>query len=115
MKREIIIGGRKVALEWTHEVKKRFNFRLSSIGGHPTQHELTTPSTADAAVCKLLWALLPAQEVARYSSPEDLYVAIDQDKESEAISTAIIGIYADMEPTPQKKTTSKKSRSRGSS
>jgi len=108
MKREITIGGRRSFLEWTHETAKRFRFRLSSIGGHPSQIELTSPTTADAAVCKLLWAMLPSQDVVRYATPEDLFVAIDQDKESEIISEAIIGVYADMEPTPEKKRTTKK-------
>ena len=109
MAHEAIIGGRKVSLEWTQEAANRFRFRLSSIGGHPSQRELTSPTSADAAVCKLLWAMLPPQEVARHATPEDLFVAIDQATESEAIALAIRGVYADMEPTPEKKTTKKKS------
>jgi len=112
MSHETIIGGRNVSLTWSQEIAKRFRFRLSAIGGHPTTRELTSPATADAAVCKLLWAMLPTQEIGRYPTPEDLFVAIDQDSESESIGIAIRGVYADMEPTPEKKTTTKKSPSR---
>jgi len=115
MAHEVTIGGRQILISWNQETSKRFNFRLSSIGGHPTQRELTTRATCDAAVCKLLWALLPASEIGRYATPEDLFVAIDQESESEAIAKAILGIYADMTPTPQKKMTSAKSRSQKSS
>jgi hypothetical protein len=109
------IGGREVVISWNQETAKRYNFRLSCIGGHPTKRELTTPALASAAVCKLLWALLPASEIGRYATPEDLFVDIDQDTESEAISLAIIGVFADMAPTKEKKTTSQKSPSQKSS
>lgn len=115
MSHETTIGGRKVELAWTQEVAKRFRFRLSSIGGHPTQRELTNRATADAAVCKILWALLPSSELGRFPTPEDLFVAIDQETESESISRAIHAVYDDMNPTPEKKRTSRKSPSRGSS
>jgi hypothetical protein len=115
MAHEITIGGRAVSLAWTNEAAKRFSFRLSSIGGHPTQREITTPATASAAVCKILWALLPAAEFVRYATPEDLFVAIDQESESEVIAKAILGVYADMNPTPEKKTSTVKSRSPKSS
>ena len=108
------IDGREVAISWNRETAKRYNFRLSSIGGHPTQRELTTPATSSAAVCKILWALLPASEIGRYATPEDLFVAID-DEDGGMIATAIVGIYADMAPTKEKKTTIKKSPSQKSS
>ena len=109
MAHEAKIAGRKVSLEWTQEAAKRFRFRLSSSGGHPSQRELTSAKSADAAVCKLLWAMLPPQEVARHATPEDLFVAIDQDTESEALAQAIHGVYADMDTTPEKKTIKRKS------
>jgi hypothetical protein len=56
--------------------------------------------------------MLPAQELGRYPTPEDLFVAIDQETESESIGIAIRGVYADMEPTPEKKRTTRKSPSR---
>jgi hypothetical protein len=115
MSHETTIGGQKVELAWTQEVAKRFRFRLSSIGGHPTQRELTNRATADAAVCKILWALLPASELGRYATPEDLFVAIDQETESESISKAIHAVYNDMTPPPEKKRTLKKSPLPGSS
>jgi len=112
MAHEITIGGRAILLSWNQEIAKRFNFRLSSIGGHPTQREVTTIATSSAAVCKILWALLPAAEIGRYATPEDLFVAIDQETESEAIAKAILGVYGEMSPTPEKKSTTKKSPSR---
>jgi len=105
MAQEITIGGRKVAIVWNRETEKRFQFRLSTIGGHPTQRELTTPATSSSAVCKVLWALLPASEIARFATPEDLFVEIDQESESEVIASAIIAIYAEMATSKQKKTT----------
>ena len=108
MSHNVKIGGREVVISWNQETAKRYNFRLSSIGGHPTKRELTTPATSSAAVCKLLWALLPSSEIGRYATPEDLFVAIDQDTESEAISLAIIGVFADMNPTEEKKSTLRK-------
>lgn len=108
MSHNVKIGGREVVISWNQETAKRYNFRLSSIGGHPTKRELTTPATSSAAVCKILWALLPASEIGRFQTPEDLFVAIDQETESEGISLAILGVYADMNPSKEKKTTSKK-------
>jgi hypothetical protein len=108
------IGGREVSLQWTVEIAKRFQYRLATLGGHPTQRDLTSPATANAAVTKILWAMLPASEIGRYPTPEDLFVAIDQESESVSISKAIQSVYADMEPTAEKKSTSKKSPSRGS-
>jgi len=107
----IKIAGRDVVISWNQEVAKRFNYRLSCIGGHPTKRDLTNPATASAAVCKLLWALLPSNEIGRYATPEDLFVAIDQDTESEGISQAILAVFAEMNPSVEKKSTSKKSRS----
>lgn len=111
MSHTVKIGGREILIAWNQETAKRYNFRLSTIGGHPTSRELTTPATASAAVCKILWALLPSSEIGRYATPEDLFVAID-DSEGDAIAEAIVGVYADMAPTPQKKMTSTKSPSR---
>jgi hypothetical protein len=108
MSHTVKIAGREIALSWNQETAKRFGYRLSCIGGHPTQRELTTNATAGAALCKLVWALLPSSELGKYATPEDLFVAIDQDSESEGIAKAILSIYAEMNPTEQKKTSSKK-------
>jgi len=108
MSHAVKIAGRDVVISWNQETAKRYNYRLSCIGGPPSMRELKTPATASAAVCKLLWALLPASEIGRYASPEDLFVAIDQETESEGISKAILGVFADMNPSAEKKTTSKK-------
>lgn len=114
MPHAVKIGGREILIDWNQETAKRFNFRLSNIGGHPTKRELTTPATASAAVCKILWALLPSSEIGRYATPEDLFVALD-DADNESNAAAIVAVYADMTPTAQKKMTSEKSRSQESS
>ena len=113
MSHAVKIGGREILISWNLETSRRFNFRLSNIGGHPTKRELTTPATASAAVCKLLWALLPSSEIGRYATPEDLFVAIDEE-DSERNAAALLAIYADMTPTAQKKMNSKKSPSQES-
>lgn len=111
----VIIGGRKIALKWTQETAKRFHFRLQTIGGHPTSRELTGARTRDAAACKLLWAFLPPAEIGNYPTPEDLFVAIDQETEGLELGQALAAIYAEMNPSAEKKSTSKKSPSPGSS
>lgn len=111
MEHEAKIGGRKVVLKWNQETAKRFHFRLGTIGGHPTQRELTGAKTRDAAFCKVLWAMLPADLLGLFPSPEELFVAIDQETESEALAKAVLGIYRDMQPDAEKKSTSMKSHS----
>jgi hypothetical protein len=103
------IGGREIALKWTQETAKRFHYRLSQIGGHPTQRELTGARTRDAAACKLLWAFLPLAELGSYPTPEDLYVAIDQETEGLELGKALAEMYAEMVPDAEKKSTLTKS------
>jgi len=109
-----VIGGREITLKWTQETAKRFHYRLSQIGGHPTQRELSGIRTRDAAACKLLWAFLPPVELASFPTPEDLFVAIDQETEGLALGQALAGIYAEMSVDAEKKSTSRKSPSPGS-
>lgn len=97
------IGGREVTLAWSQEVAKRFAYRLASIGGMPTQKQFTTPATAAVAVAKVIWALLPKTDHARYESPEDLFVDIDEETEGTAIAEAVAAIFSDMAPSPEKK------------
>lgn len=114
MEYPVTIGGRKLSLKWTQETAKRFHFRLGQIGGHPTQRELTGSRTRDAAACKLLWAFLPPAELANYPTPEDLFVAIDQETEGEELGKALGAIYQEMIPDAEKKSSLTKSPSPGS-
>jgi hypothetical protein len=115
MKFPVVIGGRTVELGWDMETAKRFTYRLKSIGGHPTQRELIGKQTQDVAFTKILWALLPSAHLCNWPSPEDLFVAIDQDTEAKAIAEAVVAIYAEMSPPAEKKSTLRKSPSPGSS
>jgi hypothetical protein len=112
---KIKVAGREIELAWTQETAKRYAYRLSAIGGQPTQKELSSAVTASAALCKLLWALLPKAEHARYETPEDLFVAIDEQAEGEAIAKAIVGIFSEMAVDAQKKMSLMKSLSQKSS
>jgi hypothetical protein len=111
MSQSITINGRAVELTWNNETKKRFAFRLQSIGGHPSNKLLSRAATAPAAYAKILWALLPKDAIGDYDTPEDLFVAIDQDNEGSDIAKAIAAIYGEMAPTDEKKSTGAKSHS----
>jgi len=106
MTHTVTIAGQPVQLTWTNETEKRFRYRLGTIGGHPTQAQFRNHATSPAAFCKVLWALLPAAILPTYPTPEDLFVAIDHESEGESIATALVAIYADMAPDPEKKSTS---------
>lgn len=106
---DTLIGGRKVSFSWDQQTAKRHSFRCSLMGGHPTDDDTANPATADAAVFKMLWAILPHKDSGRYKTPEDLYYAVDPETENEALIEALAGVYSDMKPTPEKKRTSKKS------
>jgi hypothetical protein len=107
---QISISGRKVGISWTNEIARRFRYRLGLIGGHPSRKELTNPATAEAAFTRILWALLPTDEHAKFPTPEDLFVALDSDSEedAQAIFEAVTAIYAEMEPSAEKKTSGKR-------
>jgi hypothetical protein len=88
---------------------------MGSIGGEPTPAELSNQRTVTTALFKVLWGLLPTSIFARYPDPESLFVEVDHEKEAEGIFKAISAIYRERWPTPEKKRTSKKSRSPKSS
>lgn len=108
MIRNLSIGGREIPFVWNNEVARRYQFRLGTIGGPPSQRELRNGKTAEAAICKLLWALLPAQELATYPTPEDLFCDME-DSDPEKVSATLVGIFADMNPTAEKKSALTKS------
>lgn len=114
MAHSCVIAGREVELAWSVDSEKRFAFRMSECGGEPSPQQLTSPKTAPAALCKVLWALLPVGESARYPDPESLFVAIDHEKEGPAIFAAISGVYSDRFPDLKKKASSKRRPSRKS-
>lgn len=103
------IGGREVDLEWNQDIASRFPFRASKIGGSPSIADFRNPKKSVAAVCSLLWLVLPPNIHILFTTPEDLFIAIDQAKESEAISNALIAIVAEMTPSAEKKSSLKKS------
>lgn len=115
MTHKCTIAGREVELAWTQETAKRFAFRMGQIGGEPTGRELTNPKTVATALFKALWGLLPPAEFQRYPDPEALFVAVDHDTEAEGIYQAITAVYADRAPDAEKKSSSMKSPSPGSS
>ena len=110
----VTIAGREVELAWTLESSKRFIFRMGEVGGEPIK-QLANPKTATTALFKVLWGLLPPSEFARYPDAESLFLAVDHESEAKGIFDAITDIYSERFPSAEKKSTSKKSRSRGSS
>lgn len=108
------IAGRSVDLAWTQETAKRYAFRMGEIGGEPTSKQLTSPRTVATALHKVLWALLPPAEFARYATPEDLFVAVDHDNEATGIFSAINSVYQDRFADTEKKSSLTKSRSQES-
>lgn len=109
MKHPLTIAGRLVELEWNNETSRRFAYRLQTIGGHPPPAQFRNPRTSPAAYFKILWALLPKDLLTTYPDPEDLAAAVDHETEAAGIYEALAAIYADMNPDPEKKSTSMKS------
>jgi hypothetical protein len=107
----VTIGGRDVALEWNQDIASRFPFRASKIGGCPSMADFVNPRKSAAAVTSLLWLVLPPSVHALFSTPEDLFIAIDHEKEAESLHSALLSIIADMNPSAEKKSSLKKSRS----
>lgn len=109
------IQGTAVPLEWTQAASRAFGFRASKIGADPLTlyRDIKNPLKAEYAVTAFLWMLLPDEQYRKYALPEDLCPAIDPEQAPE-ILRAVLGVIADMSPTAEKKSTSKKSPSPGS-
>ena len=105
MPHEITIAGRKVSLAWDTETAKRFAFRMVEVGGEPSGKQLSNPRTVTTALFKVLWGLLPTSEFARHADPESLFVAVDHEKEAEAIFTALREVYSERFVSDEKKST----------
>ncbi len=110
MGRKCTIAGEEIELCWSNETQKRMRFRASQAGINlGTLHkDFLKPQKAAAAYSSFLWTILPQSCIREYPTPEDLYVAI-QDSEALAIHAAIFGIFEDMDPNSEKKSTSKNS------
>lgn len=111
----VSIAGRPVVLEWTTATAKRYGFRESKHGGGPAFADFRNKRKAAAAVTRFLWLLLPPEEFALYPTDEDLFVAIDHEKEAAGIHSALMAIMGEMLPSPEKKSTTGNSPSPASS
>jgi hypothetical protein len=109
------IGGEEVRFSWTQETAKRYTFRASKIGGAPRGADFANPRKVTAAIGSFLWLILPAEIHQKYDSPEELFMAIDHDDQSAQVAACLTGIFSDMSPDAEKKSTSRKSPSRKSS
>jgi hypothetical protein len=105
MPHEITIAGSKIEIAWTVETSKRYAFRMGEIGGEPTTKQLSNPRSVTTALFKVLWGLLPPREFEKYPDPESLFVAVDHEKEGEAIYAGIKGIFEERLPSEEKKST----------
>jgi len=108
------IAGREVALAWDQQTARRFDFRMGQIGGEPSPSKLSNRKTVTTALFQILWGVLPPDVHRLYESPEDLFAAVDHDKEAQGIYDAIKAIYSERFPSVEKKSTSKKSPSQES-
>lgn len=110
----VTIGGEAVSLAWTQEIARRYAFRCSQIGGGPRLADFSHAKKAAAAVTSFLWLILPGPVHARYPSPEELFVALEETDPAE-IHAAVMAVLADMNPPAEKKSTSQSSPSPASS
>lgn len=114
MDHKVNIGGKPVTLTWDQKASRRYKSRTDEMRVPPKFADLSNPKKADTTLYKLLWAFLPETELSRFPSPESLFVEADP-SEFEAICKAIVAILGEMFPNAEKKSTSRKSQSPGSS
>lgn len=109
------LAGAAVTIAWDNATQRTFATRLSKIGESSGSigAALNSKARGDYAIVTLLWAVLPADVYRRYPTPEDM-VADIAPEDNEAAVAAVFGVIKEMTPTPEKKSTSKKSPSRGS-
>lgn len=105
----IKIGGRDIALKWDRRSELAYHYRMSCIGGHPSKSQIAGEKTAISSLFKILWALLPSAEHIKYQTPEDLFVEVDHESETEAIYSAINNMFADNQNNVEKKSSTTKS------
>lgn len=99
------IGGRNIVLAWTNETQRRYKIRIAQAGGHPTKSEMTSAGTAEAAFMRMLWALLPREEAAKYVGPmaiEDMAAEINED-DLESVFKAVARVFDEAVASDEKK------------
>lgn len=106
-KHQCTIAGSAVELEWTQSVARQYRYRASKLGVDNELERMSNPATVESAVFDTLWCLLPSALIAKYPTPEELFVAVDHDNEAEGIWQAIKGVIEEQVVDQQKKTTSK--------
>jgi len=111
------IAGKEVGFEWTQKTAKQIRIRLSKIG--KTLQDLipgfSNPKKAEYCVSAFVWACLPESEFSKYESPESLAMAIDDESELIGVWAVVTAMFDEMFPDAEKKSTSMKSPSPGSS
>ena len=111
----VTIGGKEVQLAWTQDVARRLAFRASRIGGGPSFADFRNQKKAAAAITTFLWLILPVEVHAKFSTPEDLFLAIDHETEAAAIHAACIAVIGSMQLSADEKKTPLKTPSPASS
>lgn len=108
------IGGKSVPLRWDQATSRRFRLRASSLGLDPARlfADLSDTVRAEYSAAALTWLLLPSS--AHYRTPEDMWEHVEEADIADNLK-ALVGVFEDMSPDAEKKSTSKNSRLRGSS
>ena len=101
MSAKLNIAGKEIELVWDISAQRRYELRQSELGGVDLSN-LAKPAKALSVLVKLLWCLLPPDTHKKYSDPEELYLAIDED-EAKEVAPALALILAEMFPTAEKK------------
>lgn len=112
---ELVIAGKKVAIEWTNDASRNMRIRSSKIGADIPKlwAGVSKENSAEYAVTAFIWMLLPSGTYSKYQSPEDLYSDLSVD-DAKSNFNALIGVIADMEPSDEKKSTLTNSHLQGS-
>ena len=110
------IGGKSVELAWTNSTARSLKFRASQLGVDPRQlcADLADNGRAEYSLGVLLWLVAPEDLHSRHRTPESLWLTVADD-EVAGVVNSVVETLGDGAPSEEKKSTSKKSRSRGSS
>jgi hypothetical protein len=109
MSRPLTIAGRTVELEWTQHTARLYVVRSAKLGLDPLAI-MGQPARRIYAIAAFFWLLLPPAEHAKFATPEDLFAAMSEEEfdAPETVET-LLGLFEDINPTPEKKSTSKNS------
>lgn len=107
MSATVKIDGKEIALRWDNSTARQVRFRQSALGESIVSilRDIQKPAKAEAAMAKLLWAMLP--DVSQYPTPESLWLSI-ADEDMVDAGKAVMAILAESSPSDQKKTSSGK-------